>query len=82
MSQTDLHNMLAGETVAAIVCPPIAAGGDFVNVMLLLESVILGVYLAAVRLGGDVPVWDVMSERIKERLAEQRLGPIEPAGRV
>ncbi len=79
--QNELHNRLAGQIVASIVRPPIEAGGAYTDVMILAESVLVGVALACIKLGGDNVVLDVMFERAKERLSEIRLGDIEPAGR-
>lgn len=81
-TQAELHNEIAGQIVASIVKPPIEAGGDFVDVLVLLESVIMGVMLATARLGGDELLLDKVVERVKERLAEQRLGGMEMAGRA
>ena len=78
--QSDLHNRLAGEIVARIVKPPLEAGGQYTDVLVLLESVVLGVILMAVKLGGDEKVLDVFIEGVRKRLAEQRLGNIETTG--
>ncbi len=78
--QRELHNRLAGEIVKSIVKPLLETGGTTTDVLILLESVVTGVYAACVRLGGDPPVWSVMSERIEERLAEMRLKDLPPAG--
>lgn len=79
-TQTEIHNRVAGEIVKSIVKPPLEAGGDMTDVLIILESVILGVMLMAVKLGGDDKVLDLTFERVRERLAEQRLGKIETAG--
>lgn len=78
--QVALHNRIAGEIVASIVKTPLDAGGKVTDVMVLLETVIVGVCLACVRLGGDDKVLDVVLERARARLAEQRLGNLEAAG--
>lgn len=84
--QADLHNRLVGEIVASIVKPPLEHGGDIKDIMVLLESVVAGVLLAAVKLGGDNIVLDVLIEGVKARateiLASKRLGSIDPAGRA
>lgn len=80
MTQHEIHNRIAGEIVKQIVRPPLEAGGQFTDVLVVLESVILGVMLVAVKLGGDEIVLDQVVEGVKKRLAEQRLGGIEPAG--
>jgi hypothetical protein len=78
--QRELHNRLAGEIVASIVKPPIAAGGEFTDVLILLESVIVGVCAVAVKVGGDEVVLDVVVDGARQRLAEMRLGAVEPGG--
>jgi hypothetical protein len=79
-TQTEIHNRLAGDIVKQIVRPPLEAGGQFTDVLVVLESVILGVMLVAVKLGGDEIVLDEVVKHVKERLAEQRLSGIDPAG--
>ena len=78
--QAELHNKLAGEIVTSIVRPIITTGGKTSDVMVLTESVLVGVALACVRLGGDERVLDVIFERARERLAELRLKDIEAQG--
>ena len=78
--QSALHNELAGQVVAAIVRPVIEGGGDTTDVMVLAESVIVGVALVCIKLGGDEKVLDLMFDRAKERLAELRLGNIQAQG--
>jgi hypothetical protein len=78
--QTEIHNRLAGEIVRQIVKPPLDAGGEFTDVLILLESVILGVMLIAVKLGGDEIVLDLIVDRVRERLAEQRLAGLDMKG--
>lgn len=78
--QSELHNKLAGEIVSAIVKPIIASGGGYTDVLVLTESVVMGVVLVAVKLGGDDKVLDVLIDGVKKRLAEQRLGGIKTAG--
>lgn len=79
-TQTEIHNKVAGEIVKAIVRPPLEAGGQFTDVLVILESVILGVMLMGVKLGGDDRVLDEVVLHVKERLAKLRLGRIDPAG--
>lgn len=81
-TQNEIHNRIAGQIVASIVKPPLEAGGEFTDVLVVLESVIVGVVLMGVKLGGDDKVLDVVIERVRERLAKERLGKIDPAGRA
>lgn len=76
----ELHNRLVGPVVASIVRPVIASGGSPEDILVLGESVLTGVILAVTKLGGDEPVLEVVFERVKQRLAEQRLGPIQAKG--
>jgi hypothetical protein len=70
--QSDLHNELVGKIVAQIVKPPLEAGGGVTDVLVLLESVILGIVLMVVKLGGDEIVLDHVVDAVKRRLAEAR----------
>lgn len=79
-NQAELHNRLAGEIVARIVRPVIDEGGDVTGVMVLTESVLVGVALICIRLGGDEKVLDVMVDAAKQRLTEIRLKDIETKG--
>lgn len=78
--QTALHNDLAGKIIASIVKPVLDNGGQMTDVLILLESVVVGVSLVAIKFGGDEKVLDVVMERAKERLAAIRLGDVEPGG--
>lgn len=80
-AQTEIHNRIAGEIVASIVKPPLEAGGKFTDVLVVLESVVVGVMLVGVKLGGDEIVLDTLVAGVKKRLAEQRLGDLPAAGR-
>lgn len=83
-AQRELHNRISGEIVASIVKPPLATGGSFTDVLVLLESVITGVIVTTVRMGGDNIVVDAVIDRVrvraKQALAEQRLGPMSTKG--
>jgi hypothetical protein len=74
-----IHNETAGAIVAQIVRPTLDAGGQMTDVLVLLESVVTGVMLVAVKLGGDEIVLDTLIEGVRKRMAETRLGPIDPA---
>lgn len=79
-TQSDLHNRLAGEIVASIVKPPLKAGGGYPDVLVLLESTIVGVMLVVAKLGGDEIVLDTVVDNAKKRLAELRLGGLPTKG--
>lgn len=83
-AQSELHNRLAGEIVKSIVMPPLQAGGDFKDVMVLLETVIAGVVLGMFKLGGDNIVLETVlagvKARVEEIMARERLGPLPTKG--
>lgn len=66
--QVALHNQLAGGIVASIVEPVIEAGGSLSDVMVLTESVIVGVALVTIKLGGTDKVLDIILAAAKARL--------------
>lgn len=78
----EIHNATAGEIVKQIVKPTIDAGGQMTDVLVLLESVVTGVMLVAVKLGGDEIVLDTFIDGVRKRMAETRLGPIDTAGQA
>lgn len=82
MDKTKLHNQVAPAALKALCTPIIDAGGDGIDIMVALESVVAGAFVMAVRLGGDNIVLDTLMDRVRERLAEDRLGNILPAGRA
>lgn len=80
MTPSDVHNATAPGLVRQIVQPTLVAGGEFSDVMVLLESVIVGVMLVAVKLGGDDKVLVKLVDGVTQRMAEARLAPIAPEG--
>lgn len=82
ISQVDLYNQLVGEIVGQIVKPPIDAGGDMQDVLVLLEGVVAGVILFGVKMGGDERVLDVLIEGVKVRLARARLHDVSVSGQA
>lgn len=78
----DLHNRLAGEIVASIVRPAFQVRGSITDIMVLTESVLVGVCLTCVKLGGDERVLDTMMQGVRQRLAEIRLKDLEAEGRA
>ena len=77
---TELHNRLAKQIVREMVGEPIAAGGTMSDIMMLCESVLVGVMIECFRLGSDVKMLDVIVGRVKDRLAKARLENIEIEG--
>ena len=81
VAAAELHNRLAKQIVSQIVNEPIAAGGTMSDVMMLCESVLVGVVLGCFQLGRDVKAFDLIVTRVKERLARVRLEDLETKGR-
>ena len=80
VAATELHNHLAKQIVSQIVNEPIAAGGTMSDVMMLCESVLVGVVLGCFQLGSDVKAFDLIVTCVKERLAKIRLEGLETKG--
>ena len=77
---SELHNRLAGQIVASIIKPVLDRRGDTAEILVLLESVVAGVLLGTVKLGGDEIVFDELIGNVKNRLADMRLSNIKPSG--
>ena len=58
MTPAQIHNRNAAAIVQQIIKPTLDAGGEMTDVLVLLESVILGVMFVSVKLGGDEIVLD------------------------
>ena len=76
---TNLHNRIAGELVRGIVRPVTEAGGTDASIMVVVESVVLGVLLMnetafGVTRPATVERLNEMSLRIEERLAQLSAG--------
>lgn len=80
VDQDVVHNTMAGALVRGIVRPVLDSGGGPEDVCVLLESVVVGVVLTIVKLGGDEAVADVLFDRVRVRLAEIRLSDIPTEG--
>ena len=80
VAATQLHNRLAKQIASQIVNEPIAAGETPSDVMMLCESVLVGVIFGCFQLGSDAKAFDLIVTRVKERLAKIRLEDLEPKG--
>jgi hypothetical protein len=80
VARAELHNRLAKQIILQIVNEPIAAGGTMSDVMMLCESILVGVVLGCFQLGSDVKAFDAIVTRVKERLAKVRLEDLETKG--
>jgi hypothetical protein len=80
VAATEVHNRLAKQIVSQIVSEPIAAGGNISDVMVLCESVLVGVVLRCFQLGSDLKAFDLIVGRVKDWLAKIRLEDLETKG--
>ncbi len=78
----EVHNAEVGKIVRSIVAPIAMSGGTTTQMMVLTESVLVGVALACIRLGGDELVLDQVFAGAKARLAEIRLKDLQVEGRA
>lgn len=69
---SDLHNKQAGAIVRRIVKPTLAAGGDFKDILVLLESVVAGTVGFVGNGGGDDKIIDHLAEGAKGRVESMR----------
>lgn len=72
MTPQEIHNKDAGLLIRAIVKPTLDAGGEFTDVLVLLESVVTGVLLFGIKTGGDECAINLLFEGVQKRLAELR----------
>lgn len=79
---SDTHNELSRKFTMDILGEALKRHASPEDILVLVESCVMGAYLALVKLGGDEKVLDVMMAGIRRRLAERRLGGIQPAGKV
>lgn len=77
---SDHHNHLTRQFTLNILGEALRAGATTEEVMVLMESCLMGAYLTLVKLGGDEKVLDVMVDGVRQRLAEHRLGDIKTEG--
>lgn len=78
-AKADLHNRIATEMIMKLR-DALEQDATIPELLVIGESVIVGMALVCIKLGGDNTVLDVMFDRAKERLAEIRLKNIKPGG--
>lgn len=76
----ELHNRIAREVVSRVVKEPIAAGGSLSDVLLICESVLVGVVVECFKVGHDIKVLEAIFSATKERLAKVQLEDLEAGG--
>lgn len=77
---SQVHNAAATAALRAIAMPVLAANGELHDIMVVTESVLVGVAMTCIRLGGDDAVLDLMVAAAKERLALLRLADLPTQG--
>lgn len=75
---SERHNVATKPILQAMVE---AVNADPVELLILAESLVLGVFLLSVKLGGDEIALDVFTERLRERMAEQRFSALQIVAR-
>src|ERR1035437_1152090 len=69
----EAHNKMVGPLVTALIQPIVNLGGQPNDVMMLLESVIVGTLGAMSRLDGDERVVAMLGQRVLMRLKQARI---------
>lgn len=77
---TELHNRVARQVVAQIINETKAAGGSYSDLLVICESVLVGVVVECFRLGHDSKVIDLVFTAAKDRLARVRLEDLDAKG--
>jgi hypothetical protein len=77
---TELHNRVARQVVAQIINETKAAGGSYSDLLVICESVLVGVVGECFRLGHDSKVIDLIFTAAKDRLARVRLEDLDAKG--
>jgi hypothetical protein len=77
---TELHNRLAKRVVAEIIEETRAAGGSYSDLLVISESVLVGLIVECFRLGHDSKVIDLVFTAAKARLANVRLKDVRAEG--
>lgn len=74
------HNEIVESVVNAIVRPVLVSGGHPAEIMVILESTIVGCLLLIMRFGGDETAIDALMTGVRGRLAEIRFQDAKPVG--
>ena len=77
MTPSDRHNAALVPVMRLIIR---LVGTDSRDLLVFAESIVVGLFLVIVRLGGDEPVLAIFADGVRERLAQQRLGDIPTQG--
>jgi hypothetical protein len=75
-----LRNRAARQIVAEILNETRAAGGSYADLLVICESVLVGVVVECFRLGHDAKVIDLIFTAAKPRLAKVQVEDLEAKG--
>ena len=76
----ELHNRVANQVVSQILNETRAAGGSYADLLVICESVLVGVVVDCFKLGHDSKVIDLIFTAATARLAKVRLEDIAAKG--
>ena len=76
-TSVDRHNAAVLPVLRVVVA---RIGPDPTDLLIFAASLVTALFMLIVRLGGDEPVVEVFVADLKDRLAQARLGSIEPRG--
>jgi hypothetical protein len=76
----ELHNRVANQIVSQILNETRTAGGSHSDLLVICESVLVGVVVECFKLGHDSKVIDLIFTAAKARLAKIRLEDIDAKG--
>jgi hypothetical protein len=72
-SQQELHNRLVLKITKQIIETPLKSGGDYADVILILESIAVGVFLVGKNMGyGEQATMDEFVSQLKERISNPK----------
>lgn len=81
-TRAEIHGRVTRAAIFNIIGPILMTRGSVSDIMVAGESLLVGIALSCVKLGGDDRVLDVMFAGAKERLTEMRLADIETGGQA
>lgn len=79
-ASTALCNRAAREGLKAMGRILLDAEAKPVEWMVAAESLVVGLFMMQVKVGGDAPVIEVFADRLRERVADERFRNVKPEG--
>lgn len=81
LAKTAAVNRIAMDVISQIVRSIDGKTVDTAAALIIAEQVVIGTFLATVKLGGDEPILDVFIQNIRDRMADIRLRDLETKGK-